>query len=287
MGLLSILGAVAPIAGKLLGGSTQKTTSTVNYKQMAASAKAAGINKITALRNGGSAGFSSSVSTVSDPSFIGEALGAGLQAYRDEDFRELELQREVLEQDLLRAELEDFQSNSSRIAPERSFGYGIPESEAHHAETVQSPYSRPSSVDPNRVSADAAFATGGVRPVPQRDVYNLYVDVFDSQTGRWVSIPNPDLTDTSPTEALHSLSALGAADYIQNGLQPERSPDIPFDGPYVDSPHQRTFEHVPTFGLPMGDPISRSIPPSSGGYSGGFIPAPTSYPTSYGRRAAR
>lgn len=59
----------------------------------------------------------------------------------------------------------------------------------------------------------------GQRPVPVRDHYNLYVDVYDSQTGRWIVVPNPDLMDAGPVESAYALAQLGAADAAQNGLR--------------------------------------------------------------------
>jgi hypothetical protein len=53
---------------------------------------------------------------------------------------------------------------------------------------------------------------------PVRDVYNLYADVFDPQTGRYVSIPNPDLMDAGPVESAYALSQIGSADLVQNGF---------------------------------------------------------------------
>lgn len=97
MGLFSsILGAVAgPIIG-LFGKKKEKpqkttTTSYVDYAKMARDAQAAGFNPLTALRNGGSAGFSSTVTTapaLSSGSFsggVGEALANGISAWASYD----------------------------------------------------------------------------------------------------------------------------------------------------------------------------------------------------------
>jgi len=53
---------------------------------------------------------------------------------------------------------------------------------------------------------------------PARDTYNLYVDVYDSQTERWTTIPNPDLMDAGPVETAYAMSQIGAADLVQNGI---------------------------------------------------------------------
>lgn len=94
MGLFSsILGAVAgPIAG-LFGSKKSKpqvVENRVDYQRMVRDAEAAGFNPLTALRNGGSAGFSSQIShpALSSGSFssgIGDALANGVSAWASYD----------------------------------------------------------------------------------------------------------------------------------------------------------------------------------------------------------
>lgn len=68
-----IIGAGINVLGGLFGKKKQTTTSTVDYQQMVASAEAAGFNPLTVLRNGGSAGFTTTTGpTVSQ---MPEALG--------------------------------------------------------------------------------------------------------------------------------------------------------------------------------------------------------------------
>lgn len=83
MGLFSgILGAV----GSLFGGGSKKqtTTSEVDYQKMVNRSSAAGFNPLTAIRNGGSAGFTTTTSpTISNTSEIlgnlGGILGEALE----------------------------------------------------------------------------------------------------------------------------------------------------------------------------------------------------------------
>jgi len=90
---MSLWGAVASVGSSLLGGlfgkkkknETTTTTSYVDYARMRDDSEAAGFNPLTALRNGGSAGFSVSTSTtpstpLSSPS-IGGALQSGVNAF--------------------------------------------------------------------------------------------------------------------------------------------------------------------------------------------------------------
>jgi len=104
---MSLWGAVASVGSSLLGGLFGKkkknesttTTSYVDYARMRDDAEAAGFNPLTALRNGGSAGFSVSTSTTPTPLSspnIGGALSSGVNAFLDsfdpykDDIREAE-----------------------------------------------------------------------------------------------------------------------------------------------------------------------------------------------------
>ena len=64
----ALIGAGASLLGGLFGGKSKKqettTTSHVDYKRMVREAEAAGFNPLTALRNGGAAGFSVSTGTI-------------------------------------------------------------------------------------------------------------------------------------------------------------------------------------------------------------------------------
>lgn len=65
MALGAILGAGASIIGSIFGGKKKKETVTshVDYGRMVREAEAAGFNPLTALRNGGAAGFSVTTSS--------------------------------------------------------------------------------------------------------------------------------------------------------------------------------------------------------------------------------
>lgn len=53
----AIVSGGASLLGKLFGGGEEKTSTTIDYKDMVKKAEAAGFNPLTAIRNGGSAGF--------------------------------------------------------------------------------------------------------------------------------------------------------------------------------------------------------------------------------------
>lgn len=101
--------AIASIGSSLLGGlfggdDEKKTTSEVDYVKMAANAEAAGFNKLTALRNGGAAGFTTTMgSGPSLSSRVGDALTAGAQAWSNYD--PLKADRSEAELALLNAQI--------------------------------------------------------------------------------------------------------------------------------------------------------------------------------------
>lgn len=102
-----IIGAGISAIGSLFGGKDEETTTTINYKQMAKAAEKAGFNPLTALRNGGSAGFT----TTSHPGLsmmdrFGSAfqtIGNALMSYdaRADERADLELRIQRAELDRL------------------------------------------------------------------------------------------------------------------------------------------------------------------------------------------
>lgn len=88
MAIGEIIGAGLGLIGSLFGKKKQKTETSVNYQQMVDSATAAGFNPLTAIRNGGSAGFTTTTSpTVSQiPDALanfGGVLGSALEKRLD------------------------------------------------------------------------------------------------------------------------------------------------------------------------------------------------------------
>lgn len=84
----ALIGAGASILGSVFGSGSKKqqttTTSHVDYKRMVRDAEAAGFNPLTALRNGGAAGFS--VSTSSTPATplsarLADGVSSGVNAF--------------------------------------------------------------------------------------------------------------------------------------------------------------------------------------------------------------
>lgn len=127
-----ILGAGISALGSLFGGSDDdETTTTIDYKEMADEAMKAGFNPLTAIRNGGSAGFT----TVSHPALSGAAFGGAFQtlgnALMSWDARADE--RAAVELDIQRAQLAALnKSNAASFAPASDPQLEVP---AAHAAT--------------------------------------------------------------------------------------------------------------------------------------------------------
>lgn len=116
-----LITAGAGLLGSLFGKKKQKTESTIDYVKMAEKAQEAGFNPLTALRNGGSAGFTS---TVHHPGLsgvaesigqIGGVLGSALEKRMDP----IEQKRDQVESALL-----DYQLKAIQAGPKSPMMFG-------------------------------------------------------------------------------------------------------------------------------------------------------------------
>lgn len=114
-------GAVSAIGGMIGGNKPQTTTNYVDYKRMVRDAEAAGFNPLTALRNGGSAGFGVSQSPAMGGSPFGNALQTFGSAIANTDFSGQAQQRERLEIALMQKQLEAANTDLRGIAGLGSF----------------------------------------------------------------------------------------------------------------------------------------------------------------------
>lgn len=118
-----IIGAGLSAIGSLFGDDDEETTTTVNYKMMARKAEQAGFNPLTAIRNGGSAGFTTThhpgLSMVDRFGQAFQTIGNAIMSF---DARADE--RAELEQQLLRAQIGEI--NRRGGASQRLWGMDIP-----------------------------------------------------------------------------------------------------------------------------------------------------------------
>lgn len=160
------------IAG-LFGRKKQSTSSTVDYVKLRKNAEKAGFNPLTALQNGGAAGFTTQTSpALSSQELIGQALGAGFEtAFNGPQIR-ADAEREAIETQLLREELKDMQE-STKVVRERDFGYGIPQVTTYSGIDHAAP-AHPT-MSPRDPSASGAGGAGNDPDVPSTRVYGVEV----------------------------------------------------------------------------------------------------------------
>lgn len=144
MGLFSkIVGAVAgPLVSGIFGSKQKPQTSEVNYKKMVQNARAAGFNPLTALRNGGSAGFTTTSPALSSRSFVGDALQAGFNQFFGYKQDQLDEERERLQTEIMRQDLANAKAQGDIF---KNYGFTPPSVTTYtggHENTVQ-PVLRP------------------------------------------------------------------------------------------------------------------------------------------------
>lgn len=138
--LAPLLSAGASLLGNLVGGKQEQkpttTTSYVDYARMVKDAEAAGFNPLTAIRNGGSAGFSATTTSgggVTTPlsSRLASGLADASQSFLA-NFDPVKDQKQELEARLVEAQIANLNASSNRLmypdAPARGrdlFG-GVP-----------------------------------------------------------------------------------------------------------------------------------------------------------------
>jgi len=139
MGLFSkIVGAVAgPLVSGIFGSKQKPQTSEVNYKKMVENARAAGFNPLTALRNGGSAGFTTTSPALSSRSFVGDALQAGFNQFFGYKQDQLDEERERLQMEIMRQDLANAKAQGDIF---KNYGFTPPSVTTYtggHENTVQ------------------------------------------------------------------------------------------------------------------------------------------------------
>lgn len=129
-----ISGGISLLGGLFGSKKKQTTETTVDYVKMARSAEAAGFNPLTALRNGGSAGFTT---TVSHPGLSGvteavSQIGGSLGAALDKRLDPIEQKRSKVESALL-----DYQLATIQAKPKQPMMFGDVPSKAGSAAVTQ------------------------------------------------------------------------------------------------------------------------------------------------------
>lgn len=205
--LAAAIGAGSSLIGGALNRRAQRKANDANRPiNQVREWEAAGINPIFGISSGGfiphqAASIGDSFATA------GSQFARGLELDHAEKLKQTELAKE---NEKLREKLDEVAKPRQRGHMER-YGDILPLPSNGDVDEKPKFTRSPTSDSALPVAADD-------RSAPVRDQYNLYVDVFDSQTDRWITIPNPDLMDMGPSEIAASMAMIGAADGLQNGL---------------------------------------------------------------------
>ena len=182
----AVIGAVASVAGAALSSRKQKSTSEVDYVKMVKNAEAAGFNPLTAIRNGGSQGFTTTT-TSGGASALGQALqalGGPLGEAMQKKLDPVEQKRRQLDTALV-----DYQLRQLREGPKAMPGQLYPGGQFIGTKVTS-----------NKRAADSAGAFIGP-PSPQQYVKDnggleLYVPYYNRFTKSVEFGPNPDIADS-------------------------------------------------------------------------------------------
>lgn len=207
----ALISAGASLLGGLFGKSKQETSNRIDYKQMVKDAEAAGFNPLTALRNGGSAGYmQTSHPALSSGAYIADAIGQFGSALASID--PMAEARAKLEDDLRKAQIANL--NADTAARNRASIGGVPTSVGRSTSVTLNP----------------ALAVGGAPEAGDRTVTNpwlggrvspavLDAEVFEArygdseiaQTLYGAHVAHKDYTDNYP-DSLYARVARAAMD---------------------------------------------------------------------------
>ena len=215
-----IISGGATLLGGLLGKKKQKTTSEVDYVKMAENAQAAGFNPLTAIRNGGSAGFTTTTSPTMSalPEVLGQ-LGGALGGALDQKLDPIEAKKREIDTVLL-----DRQLRQLKEGPQLPASFKTPRT---YTGTKVSTQLAPR-VGPSAINKSASVPANFIGP-PSPEQYvkanggmNMYIPVYDQAYGKIRYVPNPDLPELDqmgvPTVAAVGNEAAMGANSVTNKI---------------------------------------------------------------------
>lgn len=225
----AIISGGASILGSLFGGKkkqeVQQTTSSVDYQALVRNAEAAGFNPLTALRNGGAAGFqtTSTPFMTSDPNIfdrvsqVGMTIGNTLDVFQQ---NKLATEKRGLEMDLLRSEI-GRNNRSNQASPYAIWGAKAPSLQANQAIAPQTQLgkSNPSDWEVGVPTVTSPFKYGGVNPnyVDAEAWETRYGDIAQ-EVGGFINVlaDTAHYMDSSGNTAAINKRINQAADYVDN-----------------------------------------------------------------------
>ncbi|QCS37061.1 hypothetical protein [Tortoise microvirus 47] len=214
-----MLGAVGGVVSSIFGSKDKKqtTTSEVDYVKMVQRAEAAGFNPLTALRNGGSAGFSTSTTTIpglSAPEVIGQSMGHVANFLQD--FDPHAKQKKEAELEVAHAQIRNLNA-SSEMLERQALGapgsFNVPQWGAGNTER------RPSG-QAGQLSPNIGMIPGRVGSGDGGAVESLYVDYWDPRTNQYVQMVNPgapDLDQMAVPPLAHGENTVNDSGFFSKG----------------------------------------------------------------------
>lgn len=236
-----IIGAGISAIGSLFGGSKdEKTTTTIDYKAMAKAAEKAGFNPLTAIRNGGSAGFT----TTHHPGLSGmDRFGAAFQTLGNAlmSFDARADERAELENKLLTVQLDRLQRTP--LEGQR-FSLSVPQASGSTVSTKAATGGAGGGYGPGGMVLTAGKATRLAAP---------YIDEY----GQPLPGPSPDAPDV---EQILTAPALRLQKKYLEGWEKLYGPNSP-------AYSQRTWDRIKDWAgtAPPIPAIPQLIPPIGAG----------------------
>ncbi len=231
----------------LFGKKKQKVTNEVDYVKMRDNAEAAGFNPLTALRNGGSAGFTttSSPSLSSAPEVLSNIGGLLGQAFLDKPDPIEAKKREI---DTI---LVDRQLRQLKEGPQLPGSFHTPRTFEGVKVSQQLTPRMGQASSKNAASVPANFI-GPPSPsqfVKDNKGLDLYVPVYDRFNNKVHYFPNPDLPDADQM-VVPSIGIVGSEtrDFVgnmSNRYSPKKAPKTRQSVPQVWRPPARPFVTSP------------------------------------------
>lgn len=210
----ALIGGATSLLGGLFGKKKEKTETTIDYVKMAKKAQEAGFNPLTALRNGGSAGFTS---TISHPGLSGVAdavgqIGGALGAALDQRYDPIAQKRDRVENALL-----DYQLQTIQSGPKAPMMFGdVP---MRKASPLRVQRSAPMSAS-GRVSPKAGSNAPGVGTLVGGD--DPTVSGMGWNNGKYGMFHAPFMPDAEVAETIYgdneiNSTVYSAAKYVADG----------------------------------------------------------------------
>lgn len=174
----SLIGAGASLLGSIFGRKKkEETVNRVDYARMVRDAEAAGFNPLTALRNGGAAGFSVSTTPGTPLSTaIGQGLAAGTQSFLA-NFDPFADQKREAEYSLVQAQIANLNASTDAF---RSRSFNVPGYGAGNVERRPSGQAATlASGTWDRMTSEGAGLSWGVNPAntPAQELEDQYGDI--------------------------------------------------------------------------------------------------------------